>query len=115
MKRQSRENLGRLNAQQDKVKLEQLMARRKDGSKEAISDTLTDGEKVQLSVMLEKVNVLQSQLNQVTGAFTELIASIVTLRGLDVREYGVNLAAGRILPIDKPKPIEKPEDAEIKE
>jgi len=81
-----------------KVDIETL-ARRKDGSKEQPSYVLTEGEKVQLSVLFERLNLLNAQLEQIRQGTSELITSIVKARGLDTKKYGVNLAAGRILPV----------------
>jgi len=80
------------------------LARRGNGAKEQMSDVLTEGEKVQVSIMMERLNLLQAQLEQVKMATAELITSIVTARGLDPHKYGVNLAAGRILPVEPPQP-----------
>ena len=73
--------------------------RRKDGNKEQMSDVLTEGEKVQMAVMMERLNTLQAQLDQIRRATADLITSIVVARGLDPQKYGVNLAAGRVLPV----------------
>ena len=81
-----------------KVGIEEL-ARRGDGKKEQMSDVLTEGEKVQVAVMMERLNLLQTQLDQIKRATADLITSIVTARGLDPQKYGVNLAAGRVLPV----------------
>ena len=87
-----------------KVTIEEL-ARRGNGSKGQVSDVLTEGEKVQMAVMLEKLNLLQAQLSQIQMGTSDLINTIVTSRGLDPQKYGVNLAAGRILPIDTVMPV----------
>lgn len=87
-----------------------VLGRRKDGSKEAVSDVLTEGEKVQMAVMLERLNLLQAQLDQIRRATSDLINTIVTSRGLDTQKYGVNLAVGRILPIDPVKAVEPGKD-----
>jgi len=81
------------------------LARRGNGSKGQVSDVLTEGEKVQMAVMLEKLNLLQAQLDQIRMGTSDLINTIVTGHGLDPQKYGVNLAAGRILPIEPIKPI----------
>ena len=86
-----------------KVGIEQL-ARRDNGAKERVSDVLTEGEKVQVAVMMEKLNLLQTQLDQIKQATAALITSIVVVRGLDPQKYGVNLAAGRVLPVESPLP-----------
>ena len=70
-----------------------------DWATSPISDDLTEGEKVQVAVMLEKMNLLQGQLTQVQKAASDLISAIVKLRGLDPANYGINLAAGKILPV----------------
>lgn len=88
----------------EKIDIEALAKR--NGGKEQVSDVLTEGEKVQVAVMLEKLNTLQAQLNQIRSATSDLITCIVMARGYDPQKYGVNLAAGRILPVDEPKPAE---------
>lgn len=95
-----------LNAKESKVNIEELN-RRKNGDKEQLSPILTDGEKVQMSVMLEKLNLLQAQLRQVQIATSELVTTIVKSRGLNPKEYGVNLAAGKVVPIETGAPKEK--------
>ena len=97
----------KINTHRQKVRLEDLANARKDGSKEAMSDVLTEAEKVQVAVLIEKAQTLQAQFNQVNQGLSGLITSIVTARGLDPKEFGVNLAAGRILPIDSPIPVNK--------
>ena len=89
----------KLNAKEGKVDIEAL-ARRGDGKKEPMSDVLTEGEKVQVAVMIERLNNLQVQLDQMKRATADLITSIVTLRVRDPKAYGVNLAAGKILPVE---------------
>lgn len=89
----------KLNTRESKVDIEALV-KRGDGQKKPMSDVLTDGEKVQMAVMLERLNNLQSQLDQIRRATGDLITSIVVARGLDPKLYGVNLAAGRILPVE---------------
>jgi hypothetical protein len=86
----------------DKTKLQDLAKLRDNGGGQA-DYPLTDGEKVQMAIMLEKVNGLQAQLNQASQATADLISSIVKARGLDPKKFGVNLAAGKILPTDEVK------------
>lgn len=99
-----RDKMAKLNTEKGKVGIEAL-ARRKDGGKEQMSDVLTEGEKVQMAVMVERLNNLQAQLDQIRRATADLITSIVTARGLDPQKYGVNLAAGRILPVEGQQPV----------
>jgi agmatine/peptidylarginine deiminase len=63
---------------------------------------LTEAEKVQVSVMIEKVMALQNQLRDTQVALSSLIESIVWARNLDPAFFGVNLAAGKILRAKKP-------------
>ena len=79
------------------------LAQRGNGSKEGVSDVLTEGEKVQVAIMMERLNLLQAQLQQIRQATAELITTIVKARGLDPKYYGVNLAAGRILATEPEK------------
>lgn len=92
------------NAKGSKLDIRAL-ATRKNGDREQVSDTLTAGEKVQVAVMVEKLNGLQTQLAQIQGATSELITTIVVSRGLDPKKYGVNLAAGKILPVGPVAPV----------
>ena len=92
--------MDKLNAKESKVDIGAL-SRRGDGSKEQMTDVLTEGEKVQMAVMIERLNNLQAQLDQIRRATADLITSIVTVRGLDPQKYGVNLAAGRVLPTEE--------------
>ena len=97
------------------------------GGKPIIPDELTETEMTQVQVMLERLNALQAQLQEtnqalqkVDAATRNLIGSIVQARGRDPMKFGVNLAAGRILPIDPtPQPVvippsdgDKPEQIE---
>lgn len=88
----------KLNAKESKVSIDDLK-KRKDGDKEQLPLTMSEGEKVQLAVLLEKISLTQEQLRQYQIAASELVATIVKSRGLDPKEYGVNLAAGQILPV----------------
>jgi len=92
----------KVNAKSAKVRVEEL-AQHGDGKKELLPDILTEGEKVQVAIMFERLNALQAQLGQVRNACSELITTIVVARGFDPKKYGVNLAAGRVLPVDVPK------------
>lgn len=85
----------------NRLKVEQVMARRNDGDKEIGSELLTEAEKVQMSVLLEKLADLQSQSEQVRRAISALIVSIVSARGLDPKRYGVNVGQGKVLPLDE--------------
>ena len=93
----------KVNAMTQKVDIGAL-ARRKDGNKGQMTEVLTEGEKVQVAIMMERLNLLQTQLDQIKGATAELITSIVIARGLDPVKYGVNLAAGKVLPVGEPQP-----------
>ena len=111
--------MAKVNAEKGKVKIEDLVslpltraerrritrAERKDGKHllaSPLTEVLSEAEKVQLVVLIEKVNTLQAQLQQVQLGLSGLIGSIVGQRGLDPKKFGVNLAAGKILPIDAP-------------
>ena len=93
--------MDKLNAKEGKVDIGALV-RRGDGRGEQVSDVLTEGEKVQVAVMVERLNNLQAQLDQMKRATADLITSIVSARGLDPQKYGVNLAVGKVLPIEQP-------------
>ena len=69
--------------------------------KQEAERVLTQGEKVQLAIMFEKLNMLETQVQQVRAGVGELITSMVTHRGLDPIAYGVNLAEGMIKPIER--------------
>ena len=72
------------------------------GTKEDVCQ-LTEDEKVLFAIMLEKAGGLQAQLEQVQKAIASLVGRMVESRKLDPQLFGVNLAAGRILPIEQPK------------
>ncbi len=61
---------------------------------------LTDAEKAGLSILIEKQGQVEAELQKCRIALSGMIAQVVQARGLDVRKFGVNLGAGRILPID---------------
>lgn len=70
---------------------------------------LTDGEKAILTVLLEKAQWVETEDQKVQMerqksrlALSGMVGQIVQARGLDVTKFGVNLAAGRIMPIDQP-------------
>ena len=63
---------------------------------------LTDAEKVTIAILIERVNLLQRQLQECQMALSANIGQAVTNRGLDTLKFGVNLAAGKILPIEQP-------------
>jgi len=86
----------KVNAGQKVVRIGDL--HKSNGGKPSVE--LTEGEKVQVSVIFEKLSGLQSQLDLVKIGLSELITSIVTARGLDPAHYGVNLAAGKVLLVD---------------
>lgn len=67
---------------------------------------LTEPEKVQVALILREVATLQGNLNQTNAALGALIDSIVRSRGLDPKTFGVNLAAGKILPLEAPQVAE---------
>ena len=75
--------------------------------KPKVSDDLTPSERVQLTLMLDRLNLLNNQLREVDLATRELVGSIVMARGRDPLKFGVNLAAGKILPV---QPIITPSD-----
>ena len=93
--------MSKVNAK-NKVTAEDL-AKRGNGGKEQVVLDLAEHEKVQVAILLEKVNILRAQLDQVSQALSELIRSIVGIRGLDTDKFGVNLAAGKILPVEPVK------------
>lgn len=74
-----------------------------DKPENSIVNKLTEGERVQMSVMLEKLESLHSQAELVKRAFSELITTIVSSRGLDPQQYGVNIGQGEILPLEERK------------
>ena len=76
---------------------------------------LTDAEKAGLSILIEKQGQVEMELQKSRLALSGMIAQVVQARGLDVRKFGVNLGAGRILPIDHPKSIEESPPAEKNE
>ena len=76
---------------------QQAMARRDDQGM-----LLTDAEKAGLSILIEKTGQVELELQRARLALSGMIGQIVQARGLDVTKFGVNLAAGRILPIDSP-------------
>ncbi len=61
---------------------------------------LTEAEKCNLDVLLVKQQELQQQLNKLAIALSGFIAQTVTSRGLNPKDWGVNLGAGRILPVN---------------
>lgn len=93
------------------LKLDNLK-HRKDGGGEDPKRILSEGEKVQVAVMLERLTALETQTQQIRLGLADLIRTIVVSRGLDDSKFGVNLAAGRILPIDKGNPTREVEPTE---
>lgn len=88
-----------------KVTVDEVFGR-KDGDKEAAMDklaTLTEAEKIQVAVLIEKSGTLQAQFKSVSEALSSLINSIVVMRGFDPKKYGVNLAAGKVLLMEETK------------
>ena len=63
---------------------------------------LTDAEKVTFAILIEKVNLLQRQTQECQMALSTNIGQAVEARGLDPQKFGINLAAGKILPIEQP-------------
>ena len=61
---------------------------------------LTEIEKVQVEIIVKKLNELQAKTVLVQQILSGSIKKIVELRGLDTTRFGVNLAAGRILPVE---------------
>ena len=61
---------------------------------------LTDAEKAGLSILIEKQGQVEMELQKCRLALSGMITQVVQARGLDVRKFGINLGAGRILPID---------------
>ena len=104
--------MAKVNATEGKVKIEGLAplnraerrrtARADKGDGQHPDYPLTEAEKIQVAVLIEKMNTLQAQIQQVQVGLSGLITSIVELRGLDPKKFGVNLAAGKILPVDAP-------------
>ena len=84
---------GKVNAGEKLVKMEELMGKEADM-------LLNDAEKINLSILLEKAQEIQAQFERVQTAIQGLVRQVVTLRGLDPAKYGMNLAAGRILPLE---------------
>lgn len=69
---------------------------------------LTEAEKINFTILLEKANQLQVDFQKVNIAIAGLVGQIVQSRGLDTTKFGVNLAAGRILPIETPVVAKSP-------
>ena len=72
---------------------------------------LTEAEKYNVELLLQKQQELQQQLNKVAIALSGFISQTVSARGLNPKSWGVNLAAGRILPISPPS-LMVPKDGE---
>ena len=89
------------NAIFDKLKIDALMRQQQELAQRMM---LTEAEKIQMTVLLQRAQELQAQFNQVNIGLSGLVAQIVTSRKLNPKIYGVNLAAGRILPLDQPQP-----------
>lgn len=75
--------------------------KRKNGRKGDNLFNLTDAEKVQVGLMMREVASLQTRLAQTDAALGELVGSIVKQRGMDTALFGVNLEAGKILPLNQ--------------
>ena len=70
-------------------------------NKEIGSTQLTETERVQVTVLIEKQNELQAQVELVGRAVSSLILTIVSSRGLDPKKYGVNVGQGKVLPLEE--------------
>lgn len=68
---------------------------------------LTEAEKITFGLLLERAQQLQAQSQQVNIAISGQVTQIVRSRGLDPAKFGVNLAAGKILPLEVP-PVKAP-------
>jgi len=90
--------MGKTNAKH-KLKMPHLFKSGGDGKKPTGDFPLTEAEKIQLGLLFERIGNLESQLQQYKGALGDLINTVVSKRGLDVKKYGVNLGVGRILPM----------------
>ena len=100
----SNKNPCRTNATKGMVKAGEIF-----GGHPQVSDDLTPSERVQMTIMFDRLNLLNAQLREVDLATRELIRSIVTARGKNPEKFGVNLAAGKILPV---QPIVAPSDGD---
>ena len=85
---------GKANAIGQKLRMEALLGQTKM--------ELTEVEKATLAIVIERVNQLQAELQKAQMALSGLITQAVQGRGLDTLKFGVNLAAGRVLPVDTP-------------
>jgi hypothetical protein len=70
---------------------------------------LTDVEKYTLELLIVKQQELQQQMNKIAVALSGTISQAVTSRGLNPKNWGVNLGVGKVLPIDA-QPIAVPKD-----
>lgn len=71
---------------------------------------LTDAEKFNLELLFQKLQSLGEEQRKIQVALSGFISQVVQARGLDPLNYGVNLAAGRILPVEQqPAPVKIPE------
>lgn len=70
------------------------------GGRPIIPDELTEVESLRLALAQEKLTNLQLQFQVEETTFRQLITSIVQARGKDPLKWGVNLVAGKILPIE---------------
>ena len=77
--------------------------------KPATNMELTEVEKTTFGIVLERLNQLQTDFQKVQVAVSGMVDQSVKMRGLDPKKFGVNLAAGKILPIDVPSVPVKPE------
>lgn len=77
----------------DRVKMEQLTGKTPQME-------LSEAETINFKILVEKSQQLQAEFNQVQKAIAGLVGQIITSRGLNPKKFGVNLAAGRILPLE---------------
>jgi len=77
---------------------------------------LTEAEKVNAELLIQRMNELQENLRKTQVALAGFISQVVQARGLDPRQFGINLGAGRILPAGQaPAPTQAPGGNGVKE
>jgi len=97
--------MSKANAMGNNLKLEEITKKEAqvEITKKEAAMELTDVEKATIPIVVERVNILQAELQKAQFALSGLITQAVQARRLDPNKFGVNLAAGRILPVETPK------------
>ena len=72
------------------------------GCKPAPQMELTEAEKFTFEILLQKLNEAQVEFQRMDAGVKAIVGQILQSRGLDQTKFGVNLAAGRILPLEGP-------------